>query len=233
MTATLSLSEIEFIKRELANLLPDVKSSHRVEAIARGLGWNSNAAMRAELALGATTREVDNSAFAAYLTDHGFVSAPAGALTLAVKRCTATKQSPVTIDLNQPFSVEDVRRLIGSVPDDRHWQLVITYGGIAYICDREEVWRRVPPRLVDYEDEAVSVGDPRLAEELVLTERRDGELLKLKNDQIFVRFETFAHGNGYVGSEAADDDAYLQDLYKGLRKSWPRDEKSPTYIDYF
>jgi hypothetical protein len=231
MTTTLSLSEIEFIKRELATLLPDVKSSHRVEAMARGLGWNSNAAMRAELALGAAARKVDDSAFSAYLRDHGFGRPSAGVLTLVVKRCTDDKQSPVTMDLNQPFSVEDVRRLIGSVPDDRNWRLVITYAGVAYICDGEEVWRRVPPRLVDYGDKGVEIADPRLAEERVLTQKRDGELLKRKSDRIFIRFETFGHGNGYVGSEAAADDAYVQDIYQDLKKSWPRDEKSPTYID--
>ena len=41
MKAQFSLTDIESIKRELLRLLPNVKSSHRVEAMARGLGWNS------------------------------------------------------------------------------------------------------------------------------------------------------------------------------------------------
>ena len=37
MKAQFSLTDIESIKRELIHLLPDVKSSHRIEAMARGL----------------------------------------------------------------------------------------------------------------------------------------------------------------------------------------------------
>lgn len=233
MTITLSLSEIEFIKHELTTVLPDVKSSHRVEAVARGLGWNSNAAMRAELGRGAAERTVNDSAFAAYLKDQGFGGTTLGVLSLAVKRCVEDKQSPVTINLNQPFSVEDVGRLIASVPDDRNWRLVITYAGIAYICDGKEVWRRVAPRLVDHGRNGVEVGDPRLSAELLLTRKRDAELLEQKSDRIFVRFETFGHGNGYVGSQAAVDGSYVNDIYQGLKKSWPRDENGPTYIDHW
>ena len=52
--------------------LPRVKSSHRVEALARGLGWSTNAAMRAELAEAPLPRTVQPDAFVAYLEKHDF-----------------------------------------------------------------------------------------------------------------------------------------------------------------
>ena len=45
------------------------------------------------------------------------------------------------------------------------------------------------------------------------------------------RFETFDAGNGYVGPEAADDEAYINDLYKGLTNSWKLNRTG--YIDYW
>jgi predicted transcriptional regulator len=87
MKAQFSLNDIDFIKRELACLLPDVKSSHRVEAMARGLGWNTNAALRAELALRQLERSVDDHAFTTYLKKHGFTDSVFDALAEAVVRC--------------------------------------------------------------------------------------------------------------------------------------------------
>jgi hypothetical protein len=87
MKARFTLSEIELIKVELTRLLPDVKSSHRVEALARGLGWNTNAALRAELARDHMERIVDDHAFKDYLQDHGFREVDFGTLGEAVVRC--------------------------------------------------------------------------------------------------------------------------------------------------
>lgn len=87
MKAQFSLTDIESIKRELLRLLPNVKSSHRVEAIARGLGWNSNAALRADLLIDEAEREIDDTVFAAYLNTHGFSAAGFGALGEAVVCC--------------------------------------------------------------------------------------------------------------------------------------------------
>ena len=41
MKTLISLDDVESIKRELIQILPNVKSSHRVEAMARGLGRGS------------------------------------------------------------------------------------------------------------------------------------------------------------------------------------------------
>jgi hypothetical protein len=54
MRSNITLADIERIKDALRASLPDVKSSHRVEAIARGLGWHTNASMRAALAAAPT-----------------------------------------------------------------------------------------------------------------------------------------------------------------------------------
>jgi hypothetical protein len=87
MKAQFSLNDIDLIKRELACLLPNVKSSHRVEAMARGLGWRTNAALRAELQIHRLERSVDDDVFTNYLKEHGFTDSPFGALAKAVVRC--------------------------------------------------------------------------------------------------------------------------------------------------
>lgn len=43
------------------------------------------------------------------------------------------------------------------------------------------------------------------------------------------RFETCDAGNGYVGSEAAADNDYINDLYNGLIKTWKSNKTG--YID--
>ena len=86
MEITFTLTDIESLKRELTRLLPDIKSSHRVEAMARGLGWDTNAALRAGLATRPMGRVPDQRPFEQYLRDHGFADAPADALLHAVAR---------------------------------------------------------------------------------------------------------------------------------------------------
>jgi len=69
----LSADEIDILKSELTHKLPEVKSSHRCEALARGLGSRSYAALRALLKK--TTLEkvpVRGDLFRIYLADHGF-----------------------------------------------------------------------------------------------------------------------------------------------------------------
>ena len=86
MEITFTLTDIESLKRELTRLLPDIKSSHRVEAMARGLGWDTNAALRAGLATRPMGRVPDQRPFEQYLRDHGFADAPADTLLHAVAR---------------------------------------------------------------------------------------------------------------------------------------------------
>lgn len=86
MQAQISLSEIEALKKELGILLPGVKPSQRAEAMARGLGWNTNAALRAELEAGASLRRVDEWRFRTYLNEHGFPDTEFGVLSESVVR---------------------------------------------------------------------------------------------------------------------------------------------------
>lgn len=86
MKTFISLADVDSIKAELTRLLPGVKSSHRVEAMARGLGWNTNAALRTGLAESAAERAVDNHAFIDYLTEHGFIDLPYDTLVEAIVR---------------------------------------------------------------------------------------------------------------------------------------------------
>lgn len=86
MKTQLTLLDIDNLKRELGHLLPTVKSSHRVEAMARGLGWNTHAALLAALKNGAAERAIDNQLFNQYLKEHEFIGTPFDALAEAVVR---------------------------------------------------------------------------------------------------------------------------------------------------
>jgi hypothetical protein len=69
---------IERIKALLTQSLPDVKSSHRVEALGRGLGFRAYAALRAAAQAPApVVATVIGSHFSDYLREHGFEVAPA------------------------------------------------------------------------------------------------------------------------------------------------------------
>jgi len=71
MKLIVSLSLIDAIKDELRQSLPEVKSSHRTEALARGLGWATNAAMRASLTSGVSERAALPGLFTDYLAQRG------------------------------------------------------------------------------------------------------------------------------------------------------------------
>lgn len=66
-------ANIDAIKAYLTQSLPDVKSSHRVEAMARGIGFQTYAAVLAASRCANPVRGVVNwQAFARYLNAHGF-----------------------------------------------------------------------------------------------------------------------------------------------------------------
>lgn len=72
MNILITMKHAQLIKKELGLHLPHVKSSHRAEAMARGLGWKSNAALRAALMCGEADCRVNDEAFAGYLRGKGF-----------------------------------------------------------------------------------------------------------------------------------------------------------------
>lgn len=72
----------------------------------------------------------------------------------------------------------------------------------------------------------------------------DNQLRVTKNGKVFLsqtvaaesltriafRFETFDAGNNYVGKSAANDDNFIQSLYKVLISNWNNPSRK-TYID--
>lgn len=65
--------QIDSMKADLKKYLPNIKSSHRVEALARALGFKTYAALRARnLFLSPIEIEVNWSAFSDYLKEKGF-----------------------------------------------------------------------------------------------------------------------------------------------------------------
>lgn len=78
LTIPVSTDGLSAIKTDLARKLPDVKSSHRCEAIARGLGFRTYATALAAVQAGATSRaHVRGDLFVAYLAEHAFAVSPA------------------------------------------------------------------------------------------------------------------------------------------------------------
>ena len=71
MQLTITADSVEDMKSDLRLALPGAGSCHRTEALARGLGWRTYAAMRASLDAGPAERGVEPDAFAAYLAEHG------------------------------------------------------------------------------------------------------------------------------------------------------------------
>lgn len=76
MKTSIDLAALPALKANLRAALPEVGSSHRMEAMARGLRHNTYAAMRADLADGSHVVEPDDDAFNAYLADNGYASSP-------------------------------------------------------------------------------------------------------------------------------------------------------------
>ena len=73
----ITVATVETIKTCLLGALPEVKSSHRVEAAARGLGFRTYAAMLHSAKFGGeVSRAIDGGQFASYLSEHGFVAEP-------------------------------------------------------------------------------------------------------------------------------------------------------------
>lgn len=69
LTVTLNPKSLDRLKAGLRLTAPTMKSSHRVEALARGLGFASNAELRAGLNRCPERRPVSAEAFSAYLAE--------------------------------------------------------------------------------------------------------------------------------------------------------------------
>jgi len=80
LSIPLSSSSLNAVKLALTDSLPDVKSSHRCEALGRGLGFRTYAALLASLRCDTSNVVlVNEAAFTQYLAEHDF-SVPGSAL---------------------------------------------------------------------------------------------------------------------------------------------------------
>lgn len=79
LSISVTASKLDAIKSALTKALPNVKSSHRCEAIARGVGYRTYASLLAETrATEAKVATVSGTAFSTYLAAHDFnVAGPA------------------------------------------------------------------------------------------------------------------------------------------------------------
>ena len=73
MKITVIPASIEDMKSDLRTALPTAGSCHRVEALARGLGWRTYAAMLGAVISGPAERDVQPAAFVAYMAAQGLV----------------------------------------------------------------------------------------------------------------------------------------------------------------
>lgn len=83
LNITLNSACVERLKAGLRQTAPRIKSSHRMEALARGLGFPTNASLRSRLDDTSTHRRVNTEAFCAYLADRGIVATPSMLLRAA------------------------------------------------------------------------------------------------------------------------------------------------------
>jgi len=123
MEILIAMKHVRFLKKELGKKLPGVKSSHRVEALARGLGWKSNAALRASLICGPTACSVTDEPFDAYLHERGFLHTPEACLSTLVLQMMVDQHNVAagTEESLQPIA-RPPRPLIASVLWRKNWK---------------------------------------------------------------------------------------------------------------
>lgn len=71
---TINSTIIADVKAALRRALPSMKSSHRVEALARGLSWSTYAALRAKISTITCECKINQNSFSEYLAEHGIYS---------------------------------------------------------------------------------------------------------------------------------------------------------------
>jgi hypothetical protein len=92
MNLSIHPSHIEPLKSELRVLAPHVKASHRIEAMARGFGFGSHAALLSAIADGTVSCSLDDRAFATFLRERGGKDLPYDTLSEAVVRVRLPEQ---------------------------------------------------------------------------------------------------------------------------------------------
>lgn len=84
LSISVTASAVDAVKRSLTKALPEVKSSHRCEALARGLAYRTYASLKANMDAGHHA-VADGAAFTTYLAQHDF-HGPGTALYRAVAK---------------------------------------------------------------------------------------------------------------------------------------------------
>lgn len=85
-TFEVSFEKLEKLKNATKRELREVKHTHRLESLARGLGWESYDAMRAEVYEYTVTATLDGKAFTEYLASEGYSVVDPSILERAVRR---------------------------------------------------------------------------------------------------------------------------------------------------
>lgn len=117
---TLTDTTLGALKAEVLSVLPHVKSSHRCEAVGRGLGFSTYAAAKTAASSTKSQRViVDGKAFSSYLHEHGFDASPVSVFHAATKvalKAVAARNPSLTmwgIGIGRPQRNTDGKRESG------------------------------------------------------------------------------------------------------------------------
>jgi len=126
MNLSINAHDLDPLKGHLLALIPQAQSSHRAEALARGLGFGSNAALRAGVADAPIDCEVDTGAFIDFLKSRDVRDVPWNTLSEAIVRVKlADQRTAITTVMEQlpelgsrGFRTRDARRTTRENADD-------------------------------------------------------------------------------------------------------------------
>lgn len=139
LSIPVTASAVDAIKLSLTEALPDIKSSHRCEALARGLGYRTYASLLADTKSGGPTAAVvDGAAFIAYLAQHDFQVSDAALYQAAAGAAlqSVLGQWP-TLNLNGFGAGDRQRRPDGQRETSADRQERIDKGRIALLREQE------------------------------------------------------------------------------------------------
>ncbi len=106
--AELVFEKLDRLKDTLKRKIRDVKSSHRIEAMARGLGYGSYHEMRASLKGQPQVKWVRDANFRSYLAALVYTHVPEGALEETVRMVFRPKVPPADETTSYPSPEEGV-----------------------------------------------------------------------------------------------------------------------------
>lgn len=106
------IARLDGLKRVLKRELPDVKHTHRIEALARGLGWSSYHTMQADVYDYTLKAAMDGAAFTEFLEFLGYSDVDPAILERVLRRFLREVPEgdpmPTAADLEPEFEEEDV-----------------------------------------------------------------------------------------------------------------------------